>query len=116
MINGIIIFEDVFGFLVCVLIEYLNLFIDLIEVVKVIEVMKEIEKVNDEKVFDWIIEEFDLLVCLYNCLKCVGINIVFDLIEKIEFEMMKVWNLGCKSFEEVKIKFVDLGFGLKNDK
>ena len=78
--------------------------------------MKETEKVNDEKVLDRTIEELDLSVRSYNCLKRAGINTVFDLTEKTEPEMMKVRNLGRKSLEEVKVKLADLGLGLKNDK
>ena len=78
--------------------------------------MKEAEKVNDEKVLDRTIEELDLSVRSYNCLKRAGINTVFDLTEKTEPEMMKVRNLGRKSLEEVKVKLADLGLGLKNDK
>lgn len=78
--------------------------------------MKETEKVNDEKVLDRTIEELDLSVRSYNCLKRAGINTVFDLTEKSEPEMMKVRNLGRKSLEEVKVKLADLGLGLKNDK
>ena len=86
------------------------------EVAKNTDVMKEVEKVNDEKVLDRTIEELDLSVRSYNCLKRAGINTVFDLTEKTEPEMMKVRNLGRKSLEEVKVKLVDLGLGLKNDK
>ena len=78
--------------------------------------MKETEKVNDEKVLDRTIEELDLSVRSYNCLKRAGINTVFDLTEKTEPEMMKVRNLGRKSLEEVKVKLADLGLRLKNDK
>ena len=78
--------------------------------------MKETEKVNDEKVLDRTIEELDLSVRSYNCLKRAGINTVHDLTEKTEPEMMKVRNLGRKSLEEVKVKLADLGLGLKNNK
>jgi len=78
--------------------------------------MKETEKVNDEKLLDRTIEELDLSVRSYNCLKRAGINTVHDLTEKTEPEMMKVRNLGRKSLEEVKVKLADLGLGLKNNK
>lgn len=78
--------------------------------------MKEAEQVNDEKVLDRTIEELDLSVRSYNCLKRAGINTVLDLTEKTEPEMMKVRNLGRKSLEEVKVKLAELGLGLKNDK
>lgn len=62
---------------------------------------------------DRTIEELDLSVRSYNCLKRAGINTVHDLTEKTEPEMMKVRNLGRKSLEEVKVKLADLGLGLK---
>ena len=116
MTNGTIIPEDALGLSARVLIEHLNLFTDLTDVAKATDVMKETEKVNDEKVLDRTIEELDLSVRSYNCLKLAGINTVHDLTEKTEPEMMKVRNLGRKSLEEVKVKLADLGLGLKNDK
>ena len=116
MTNGTIIPEDALGLSASVLIEHLNLFTDLTDVAKATDVMKETEKVNDEKVLDRTIEELDLSVRSYNCLKRAGINTVHDLTEKTEPEMMKVRNLGRKSLEEVKVKLADLGLGLKNDK
>ena len=116
MKNGTIIPEDALGLSARVLIEHLNLFTDLTDVAKATDVMKETEKVNDEKVLDRTIEELDLSVRSYNCLKRAGINTVHDLTEKTEPEMMKVRNLGRKSLEEVKVKLADLGLGLKNDK
>lgn len=113
--NGTIIPEDTLGLSARVLIEHLNLFTDLTEVAMVTDVMKETEKVNDDKVLDRTIEELDLSVRSYNCLKRAGINTVFDLTEKTEPEMMKVRNLGRKSLEEVKVKLADLGLGLKNN-
>ena len=114
--NGTIIPEDALGLSARVLIEHLNLFTDLTDVAKATDVMKETEKVNDEKLLDRTIEELDLSVRSYNCLKRAGINTVHDLTEKTEPEMMKVRNLGRKSLEEVKVKLADLGLGLKNDK
>ena len=116
MTNGTIIPEDALGLSARVLIEHLNLFTDLTDVAKATDVMKETEKVNDEKVLDRTIEELDLSVRSYNCLKRAGINTVHDLTEKTAPEMMKVRNLGRKSLEEVKVKLADLGLGLKNDK
>ena len=116
MTNGTIIPEDALGLSARVLIEHLILFTDLTDVAKATDVMKETEKVNDEKVLDRTIEELDLSVRSYNCLKRAGINTVHDLTEKTEPEMMKVRNLGRKSLEEVKVKLADLGLGLKNNK
>ena len=74
MTNGTIIPEDALGLSARVLIEHLNLFTDLTDVAKATDVMKETEKVNDEKVLDRTIEELDLSVRSYNCLKRAGIN------------------------------------------
>lgn len=116
MTNGTIIPEDALGLSAKVLMEHLNLFTNLTEVAMNTDVMKESEKVSDDKVLDRTIEEMDLSVRSYNCLKRAGINTVQDLTEKSEAEMMKVRNLGKKSLDEVKIKLADLGLGLKNDK
>ena len=78
--------------------------------------MKEVDTTSDDRILERTIEELDLSVRSYNCLKRAGINTVYDLTEKSEAEMMKVRNLGRKSLEEVKIKLADLGLGLNNDK
>ena len=116
MTDGTIIPEDALGLSARILTEHLDLFTNLTEVAKSTDVMKETEKVSDDRVLDRTIEELDLSVRSYNCLKRAGINTVFDLTEKTEPEMMKVRNLGRKSLEEVKVKLSDLGLGLKNDK
>lgn len=61
------------------------------------------------------IEELDLSVRSYNCLKRAGINTVQELADKSEDDMMKVRNLGRKSLEEVKVKLADLGLSLRNE-
>lgn len=114
--NGTIIPEDALGLSARILMEHLGLFTDLTEVAKSAEVMKETEIASDDRMLDRTIEELDLSVRSYNCLKRAGINTVFDLTEKTEPEMMKVRNLGRKSLEEVKVKLADLGLGLKKDK
>lgn len=114
--NGTIIPEDTLGLSARILMEHLGLFTDLTEVAKSAEVMKETETASDDRMLDRTIEELDLSVRSYNCLKRAGINTVFDLTEKTEPEMMKVRNLGRKSLEEVKVKLADLGLGLKKDK
>lgn len=114
--NGTIILEDALGLSARILMEHLGLFTDLTEVAKSAEVMKETETASDDRMLDRTIEELDLSVRSYNCLKRAGINTVFDLTEKTEPEMMKVRNLGRKSLEEVKVKLADLGLGLKKDK
>lgn len=114
--NGTIIPEDALGLSARILMEHLGLFTDLTEVAKSAEVMKETETASDDRMLDRTIEELDLSVRSYNCLKRAGINTVFDLTEKTEPEMMKVRNLGRKSLEEVKVKLAELGLGLKKDK
>ena len=112
--NGTIIPEDALGLSARILTEHLDLFTNLTEIAKSTEVMKEADTESDDRVLDRTIEELDLSVRSYNCLKRAGINTVHDLTEKSEAEMMKVRNLGRKSLEEVKFKLIDLGLGLKD--
>ena len=96
-----------------VLVEHLNLFIDLTEHVSNVEIMVEKEEDQKEKVLEMTIEELDLSVRSYNCLKRAGINTVEELANKSEEDMMKVRNLGKKSLEEVIQKLEELGLNLK---
>ena len=96
-----------------VLVEHLNLFIDLTEHVSNVEIMVEKEEDQKEKVLEMTIEDLDLSVRSYNCLKRAGINTVEELANKSEDDMMKVRNLGKKSLEEVIQKLEELGLGLK---
>ncbi|MDR0880844.1 MAG: DNA-directed RNA polymerase subunit alpha [Clostridioides sp.] len=96
-----------------VLVEHLNLFIDLTEHVSTVEIMVEKEEDQKEKVLEMTIEELDLSVRSYNCLKRAGINTVEELADKSEDDMMKVRNLGKKSLEEVIQKLDELGLSLK---
>ena len=114
--NGTIIPEDALGLSARILTEHLNLFTNLTEIAIATDVMKEVDTTSDDRILERTIEELDLSVRSYNCLKRAGINTVYDLTEKSEAEMMKVRNLGRKSLEEVKIKLADLGLGLKKDK
>ena len=114
--NGTISPEDALGLSARILTEHLNLFTNLTEIAIATDVMKEVDTTSDDRILERTIEELDLSVRSYNCLKRAGINTVYDLTEKSEAEMMKVRNLGRKSLEEVKIKLADLGLGLKNDK
>lgn len=93
--------------------EHLNLFITLTEHVSDVEIMVQKEEDKKEKVLEMTIEELDLSVRSYNCLKRAGINTVDELIQKTEEDMMKVRNLGKKSLEEVQKKLDELGLGLK---
>lgn len=97
-----------------ILVEHLNLFIDLTDSVNAMEIMVEKEQDVKEKALEMTIEELDLSVRSYNCLKRAGINTVEQLTAKSEDEMMKVRNLGKKSLEEVIHKLHELGFSLKS--
>jgi len=93
--------------------EHLNLFIDMTESVNGVEIMVEKEEDIKEKVLGLTIEELDLSVRSYNCLKRAGINTVEELTNRSEDDMMKVRNLGKKSLEEVKYKLAELDLGLR---
>ena len=98
-----------------VLTEHLNLFVDLSDEAYTADIMVEKDDKGKEKVLEMTIEELDLSVRSFNCLKRAGINTVEDLISKSEEEMMKVRNLGRKSLEEVMAKLDALGFSLTPD-
>ncbi|MCP3742273.1 DNA-directed RNA polymerase subunit alpha [Rossellomorea sp. BNER] len=95
--------------------EHLNIFVGLTDEAQNAEIMVEKEEDQKEKVLEMTIEELDLSVRSYNCLKRAGINTVQELANKTEEDMMKVRNLGRKSLEEVKAKLEDLGLGLRKD-
>lgn len=95
-----------------ILSEHLNLFIDLSDHAKNTEIMVEKEETKKEKVLEMTIEELDLSVRSYNCLKRAGINTVEDLTNRTEEDMMKVRNLGRKSLEEVLQKLHALSLSL----
>ena len=95
--------------------EHLRLFIDLTDATSDIEVMVEKEEKEKDKVLEMSIEELDLSVRSFNCLKRAGINTVEELIKKTEEDMMKVRNLGKKSLEEVKSKLAEYGLSLRSE-
>lgn len=95
--------------------EYLAQFINLTDHVNDVEIMVEKEEDKKEKILEITIEELDLSVRSYNCLKRAGINTVEELIMRDEEEMMKVRNLGKKSLEEVQQKLEALGLSLRQD-
>ncbi|MBQ3138800.1 MAG: DNA-directed RNA polymerase subunit alpha [Ruminococcus sp.] len=95
--------------------EHLKLFIDLSEEAGLAEILVEKDEKGKEKILEMTIEDLDLSVRSFNCLKRAGINTVDDLINKSEEEMMKVRNLGKKSFDEVKEKLQSLGFDLSSE-
>ena len=96
-----------------ILTEHFNLFVDLSDSAKAAEIMVEREDGLKERMLEMSIEELDLSVRSYNCLKRAGINNVEDLASKTEDDMMKVRNLGRKSLEEVLKKMADLGLALQ---
>lgn len=110
--NGTISPDDAVSLAAKVLNEHLALFIDLSDNAKNTEIMVEKEEGKKEKVLELSIEELDLSVRSYNCLKRAGINTVEDLANKTEDDMMKVRNLGRKSLEEVLGKMAELGLAL----
>ncbi len=93
----------------------LNHFVELSDEISSTEIMEKKEDTGKEKVLEMTIEELDLSVRAFNCLKRAGVNSVSDLINKSPEEMMKVRNLGKKSLEEVVSKLQSLGFDLSKD-
>lgn len=100
-----------------ILSEHLNLFITLTDHVSDVEIMVEKEEDKRDKVLEMTIEELDLSVRSFNCLKRAGINTVEELTQKTEEDMMKVRNLGKKSLEEVqqKLRALDLSLRKSDD-
>jgi DNA-directed RNA polymerase subunit alpha len=98
-----------------ILTEHLNIFVGLTDQAQHAEIMVEKEEDQKEKVLEMTIEELDLSVRSYNCLKRAGINTVQELTHKSEEDMMKVRNLGRKSLEEVQEKLGELSLGLRKE-
>ena len=107
--NGTLAPDEAVSLAAKVLSEHLNLFIDLSENAKTAEIMVEKEDNEKEKVLEMNIDELELSVRSYNCLKRAGINTVEELTNKTPEDMMKVRNLGRKSLEEVLAKLKELG-------
>jgi DNA-directed RNA polymerase subunit alpha len=110
--NGTIKADEAISLGAKIMCEHLNQFVELSENAKNAEIMVEKEDTKKEKVLEMTIEELDLSVRSYNCLKRASINTVEDLINKTEDNMMKVRNLGRKSLEEVINKLNSLGLSL----
>lgn len=98
-----------------ILTEHLTMFVNLTEEAQATQVMVEREETHQEKVLDKTIEELDLSVRSYNCLKRADIQTVKDLTERTEADMMKVRNLGTKSLDEIKLKLAELGVGFRQE-
>ncbi|MFQ7473514.1 MAG: DNA-directed RNA polymerase subunit alpha, partial [Anaerovoracaceae bacterium] len=93
--------------------EHLNLFVELTDSAEGMEIMVEKEENQKEKALEMTIEELELSVRSFNCLKRAAINTVEELTHRSEEDMMKVRNLGKKSLDEVKHKLEELGLGLR---
>ena len=111
--NGTLAPDEAVSLAAKVLSEHLNLFIDLSENAKSVDVMVEKEDDQKEKVLEMSIDELELSVRSYNCLKRAGINTVEELTNKTPDDMMKVRNLGRKSLDEVYAKLKELGLSLR---
>lgn len=113
--NGVISAKEAISLAAKILNEHLKLFVDLSDEAINAEIMVEREETIKEKVFEMTVEELDLSVRSFNCLKRAGIDTVEDLANKTQEDMIKVRNLGKKSLDEVIQKLASLGLGLKAD-
>lgn len=113
--NGSISPREAISLAAKILTEHLDIFVNLTDEAKNAEIMVEKEETHKEKMLEMTIEELDLSVRSYNCLKRAGINTVQELTNKTDADMMKVRNLGRKSLEEVKNKLSDLGLSLRKE-
>lgn len=113
--NGNILPSDALSLAARILVDHLQLFIRLNDDMNNVAVMIEKEEEEKDKVLDMTIEELDLSVRSYNCLKRAGINTVLELTQKTKDDMMKVRNLGKKSLEEVQEKMGALNLLLKSN-
>ena len=110
--NGVVLAEEAVSIASKILIEHFNLFLGLSEIAEKTSVMVEPESSNATRNLDVTIDELELSVRSYNCLKRAGINTVKDLTSKTEDEMIKVRNLGRKSLDEVIEKLNSMGLDL----
>ncbi|MCQ2435483.1 MAG: DNA-directed RNA polymerase subunit alpha [Clostridia bacterium] len=113
--NGTITAKEAVSLAAKILNEHLNLFVELSDEAKRAEIMVEREETKKEKVLEMTIEELDLSVRSFNCLKRAGIDTVEDLTSKTEEDMIKVRNLGKKSLDEVIQKMRSLGLSLRKE-
>ena len=110
--NGAVTSQEAIGIASKMLIEHLEVVVELSEKAKEEDYMIERESEQNSQILEMQIEDLDLSVRSYNCLKRAGINTVDELTQKTEEDMMKVRNLGKKSLKEVKQKLDELGLGL----
>ena len=111
--NGSITPREAISLAAKILSEHLQLFIGLTDNIGDVEIMVEKEEEEKDKILEMTVEELDLSVRSYNCLKRAGINTVEELIQRTEEDMMKVRNLGRKSLEEVDNKLKELGLSFR---
>ena len=113
--NGALAPDEAVSLAANLLVEHLKLFVDLSENARLVDVMVESTTDEKEKVLEMNIDELQLSVRSYNCLKRAGINTVQELINKTPEDMMKVRNLGRKSLDEVLAKLKELGLSLNQN-
>lgn len=113
--NGTLTAREVVSLSAKIIQDHTNLFVELVESMKDLSILQAREDEKQHKVLEMSIEDMDLSVRSYNCLKRANINTVNDLTKKSKDDMLKVRNLGLKSLEEVIKKLEDLGLGLRND-
>ena len=113
--NGALAPDEAVSLAANLLVEHLKLFVDLSENARIVDVMVESTTDEKEKVLEMNIDELELSVRSYNCLKRAGINTVQELINKTPEDMMKVRNLGRKSLDEVLAKLKELGLSLNQN-
>ncbi len=113
--NGTLTAREVVSLSAKIIQDHTNLFVELVESMKDLSILQAREDEKQHKVLEMTIEDMDLSVRSYNCLKRANINTVADLAKKSKDDMLKVRNLGLKSLEEVIKKLEDLGLGLRND-
>ena len=113
--NGTMTAKEAISFAAKILNEHLNLFVDLSDEAKNVEIMVERDETKKEKVLEMTIEDLDMSVRSFNCLKRAGIDTVEDLTNRTEEDMIKVRNLGKKSLEEVIQKLHSLGLDLRKE-
>jgi len=113
--NGTLTAREVVSLSAKIIQDHTNLFVELVESMKDLSILQAREDEKQHKVLEMSIEDMDLSVRSYNCLKRANINTISDLTKKSKDDMLKVRNLGLKSLEEVIKKLEDLGLGLRND-
>ena len=112
--NGSMLPQEALALAAKILIDHFSKFLDVADIALDINIEKDVVQVEENKYENFIIEELDLSVRSYNCLKRAGVATVLELTEKTEEEMMKVKNLGKKSLKEIKEKLAAYGLSFKD--